>query len=436
MILNTDDNEFFIKLLNPEIKNSELNPTRDSHDLLLEASATARKWVIKISKQFAEHDVDDRLNDWVEFIEQKAKVVLLSVSDGSQAFKMFETLNDRGLKTTQADLVKSYLFGESGGRLTEAQSRWSSMKDNLQVIADDDRTINFLRHTLIATKRMAKTEDVYDVTQKAVSGEGSSVAYLAELEGLSRVYVSTFQSDSSHWDGYSIQAKKAIKLYNQFDPKPIRPLFLTLAIKFSKKEFRKSLEHLVCLTVRSTVTGKNRSGTIEATYGGAALAVYNGYITDTSQLKLALEKVTVTDDEFKQAFALTRSAKPEYARYYLRVLEAANANESEPIFTVSDDTEHVTLEHVLPKNSEREVWNTFSEEDARRSVNRLGNLCLMQKTSNSQAGNSGFDLKKQDYEKSALVLTNSISRFPTWDLNAINERQSRLAELAVQAWPI
>ena len=76
-------------------------------------------------------------------------MVLLQAQNASQAFKMFETLNDRGMKTNQADLVKSYLFGQSGSRINESIARWSSIRDNVEEVSDDDRLINFLRHAFI-----------------------------------------------------------------------------------------------------------------------------------------------------------------------------------------------------------------------------------------------------------------------------------------------
>jgi len=44
---------------------------------------------------------------WVKFFEQSALVNALVVPDDLNAFVMFETLNDRGLKTSQADLLSS-----------------------------------------------------------------------------------------------------------------------------------------------------------------------------------------------------------------------------------------------------------------------------------------------------------------------------------------
>ena len=111
LILNIDDNEIFSKIIASEPSASEIKPTRTSHELLMNAVAVAREWVQGTAKTLSQADQPARLNDWLEYIEFSATVILLKTQNGAQAFKMFETLNDRGLKTSQADLVKSYLFG-------------------------------------------------------------------------------------------------------------------------------------------------------------------------------------------------------------------------------------------------------------------------------------------------------------------------------------
>jgi hypothetical protein len=83
----------------------------------------ARKHVRAIVASLDPKDHGDLLNGWVSFIEHRAMVVLLRVPNDANAYKMFETLNDRGLRTSQADLIKNYLFGRSGDRFQEVQNR-------------------------------------------------------------------------------------------------------------------------------------------------------------------------------------------------------------------------------------------------------------------------------------------------------------------------
>ena len=49
------------------------------------------------------------------------------------AFRMFETLNDRGLRTSQVDILKSYLFeqADKDQSVNFAQAKWSAMRGAL-----------------------------------------------------------------------------------------------------------------------------------------------------------------------------------------------------------------------------------------------------------------------------------------------------------------
>ena len=79
----------------------------------------ARQQIEKIVSGYDEKDHGDILNRWINFMEARALAVLLRVSNDADAYRMFETLNDRGLRTSQSDLVKNYLLGRSGDRIGE-----------------------------------------------------------------------------------------------------------------------------------------------------------------------------------------------------------------------------------------------------------------------------------------------------------------------------
>ncbi len=148
--LNVEDNEFFAALLAREVEVLLPEPKRSSHERILDAYKLATRHVEAIVAGVAESDHGDFLNDWVTFLDEEATVVLLRVYDDANAYRMFETLNDRGLKTSQADLVKNHLFGAAGSRIEEAQQRWSYMRGALEALEDEDVTIDFLRYAVIA----------------------------------------------------------------------------------------------------------------------------------------------------------------------------------------------------------------------------------------------------------------------------------------------
>ena len=161
--LNVDDNELFGRIVTGE---EVLGAVHESHERLLVARDEAAKRVRQIVAVVDVKSHGDFLERWVSFLENRALVVLLRVSDGANAYRMFETLNDRGLRTSQVDLIKNYLFGLSRSRLPEVQSRWAYMRGTLETIDEDDITITFLRHALIVLRGHLTAAKVYDGVQR------------------------------------------------------------------------------------------------------------------------------------------------------------------------------------------------------------------------------------------------------------------------------
>lgn len=431
LILNIDDNEYFAGIVGGVIPDA----TRESHDRLYRAHQEARKFVHGLLRTYSDADKPTILNDWLDFIEHGASVILVRTDNAAKAFKMFETLNDRGLKTSQADLVKSYLFGEAGERIGEAQARWSSMKDNLEAIGDDDRAINYLRHVLIATKKFVRADEIYETVQGSVRGEANASGFLTSLETLSRVYIATFQPSSEFWAGYSASALKGLTVFNRFNLKPIRPLVMALAHAFSPAEFEKAIQLLASLSVRLVIASKTRSGTIELTFADAALRVFEKTVSDAKALKAILANVTVSDGDFRQEFSAARVSNAGLARYYLRALEAANASEAEPWYVENEDAAVMTLEHIVPQNPAG-PWEGLDVDQQKALVKRLGNLCIMNKSGNEALANKPFAEKRSALGGAPYALTSMVADYEKWDAIAIEERQAKLADLALQAWPI
>lgn len=53
---------------------------------------------------------------------------------------------------------------------------------------------------------------------------------------------------------------------------------------------------------------------------------------------------------------------------------------------------------------------------------------------NSEVGNSSFANKKVYFNNSNFILTKEIGEYEVWTINEINQRQDRLADLAVDTW--
>ena len=180
--LNLDDNEYFRTRLTDE--QPVPSPSKASHELIDRAFREARSQVKRIVSGFDEKDHGDTLNRWINFMQQRARAVLLQVPTDADAYRMFETLNDRGLRTSQSDLVKNYLFGRSGNRIDEVQQRWSLMRGALETIEDEDITIRFLRHSLTLIQGFVREHEVYETVQRLAKAPQPVITFTNQLESL------------------------------------------------------------------------------------------------------------------------------------------------------------------------------------------------------------------------------------------------------------
>lgn len=435
LTLNLDDNELFNQIVTGPADAPELVAQRASHERLLLARTEARGHVRRIVAPFDEKEHGDVLNRWISFIEFQALAILLRVPSDADAFKMFETLNDRGLRTSQADLIKNYLFSRSDGRIAEVQARWSYMRGALESTSEDsDITMTFLRHALITQRGYLRQADVYDVVQEIVKSEQAAVTLSSTLETLSNVYVATLNLDHERWNTYPDAGRRAVEVLNLFDIKPMRPLILAVAATMEPHRAAGAFRFLISLGVRLMIASSTRTSSVELPLAAAARLVFEGDVGDVAELRDRLSSILPGDKEFGERFEVAKVSNARLARYYLRSMEMTANSEAEPWFVLHEDRQIINLEHILPKKPQ-DNWPDFDEDDVRRLSTRLGNLALLRVKDNSDLKSLGFPDKKPIYAGSPYLLTSMLAEEDAWTAETIGERQRALAELAVSTWP-
>jgi hypothetical protein len=435
LTLNVDDNELFNRIVAPAAGNPEFQPLRASHNLLLSARDEAQNHIRRIVAPLDTKEHGNLLNDWISFIEHRAIVVLLRVPNDNDAYKMFETLNDRGLRTSQADLIKNFLFSRSGEREHEVESRWSYMRGALESTSDDpDLTITFLRHALIVQQGYLREADVFDKVQEIIKSEQTAVIFASTLESLSYAYVATSNPEHERWNSYPHTARRAIEVFNIFKIGPMRSLILAIAAKMSPKETALAFQFLISLGVRLIIASSTRSSSVETPLATTAKGVFEGSINTAAKLSEALKGITPTDAVFEGKFRDAKVSNARLARYYLRSLQMTANKEPEPWFIPQQDTRVINLEHVLPKKPE-DNWPQFDEDEVRQLATRIGNLALLKASDNSNLKSDAFIDKKPVYAASPYSLTSQIANVEKWTAEAIADRQKVLAKLAVRTWP-
>ena len=364
----------------------------------------------------------------------------MDVASTANAYRIFETLNDRGLDLSALDLVKNHLFGRSANRLSEVQSKWLTMLSNISGKQADD----FLKVFWTAKWGRIQRGKLFDEWRVKYGGlsPGKVVALSAELDQTSDRFSALEVPDHDAWNSYSNACRRAVKLLAELGSRQAWPVMLAALEAFSTEEMERLLNHLVILTVRYQTIGRRRTGRLEIASARIAYGISKGELNTPHKVWQEYASIVPNDEEFAEDVGRWSESKAARVRYVLAELETAKFRqrnkgekpEESPIW------EELTLEHIFPKNPGNEWSNEIKKfpELKQEYLYRLGNLCLLQEVPNKKSANRGFSFKKEDlYAKSKLTLTSQIAQeYSNWDPVAIEHRQKRLGKLALLAWPL
>ncbi len=429
--LNTQDNHFYRELV---VESKSPEPTCDSHRLLraafFELSSRLQSELNDLPRP---EDRLDLLLEWREFLEDKAKVIVVHVPSESDAYLIFETLNDRGKDLTIADLLKNFLFQCSGGRLEEVKQFWGNAASLLE--GSGVAFVTFIRHHWASMYGMTRERDLYKNIKRRIRTGNDAVKYARQLAEAAKMYLALLGNDMDYWSELGTEARRHVETLNRFGLEQYRPMRLAAMANFDAEELSKVLNKTVGWSVRGLVVGGLGGGSYEKYYGDAARRISDGTVRKASKLFEILEPVVPIDERFEQAFSEAKVSKPALARYYLLALENHAAGESEPELVPNDDEGLVNLEHVLPQNASLGDWPGFNADNVSDYSKRLGNMVLLKKSENRRLGRRSFKEKKPKYAESSLRLTAQAGAKPRWTPKVIQDRQAELAKMAVEVWP-
>lgn len=430
--LSSDDLHFFQQRIIDGT--ADPAPSRPSHHLILNAYNYFKTQIIKVADD-AGSEWTTRLTKWVEFLKDKVKVIVLEVPSDSDAYLIFETLNDRGADLTIADLLKNYLFGHAGPHLDAVRDGWMMVLGSLEIPAENSIFTTFLRHYWSSVRGAVRERELYKSIKQFVATEAQVIEFITKLQEAAELYSALLSGSHDYWAGLGATVKSNVETLLRLELEQNRPLLLAVLQHFTDTEKKRLLKALVSWSVRGLVVGGIGGGTAEKAYCSAAVKVRSGAVKSTDELLVELSAIVPSDSSFKDAFKIASVTKAGLARYYLMALEKCTKNEAEPEFVPNDNEEQVNLEHVLPKRAKEADWGTvFSADERKEYLHRIGNLALLQKGPNGQIGNKPFSGKKAVLSSSNFVLTKEIGAETIWTKQTIANRQERLAALAVKVW--
>jgi hypothetical protein len=359
----------------------------------------------------------------------------VEVPDYSNAFVIFETLNDRGLDLAISDLLKNYLFHKADNRLNEVQKNWNSMTGVLESISNDSIIVPYLKYYWSSSEGSVREKELYLQIKSNIKTQQKAITFSKSICTEAINYSAIIHSDHELWSKFDIKTREHVKIINELGMVQIRPLLLSVINTFDETEISRFIKKCVSIIVRLLISRSLSSGIFEKQFSDTAIKVRNLKITDTKNVLKDLSNIVPQDTQFNEDFSSAFVSKARIARYYLIALENTKKGAKDPELIPSSDPDILNLEHILPKNPSK-AWNNIKEEEVKSFYNRLGNLTLLGKEINKLVGNSSFSEKKNVYKDSSIFITKDIAKYSDWGIDEIKKRQLDLSALAIKTWPL
>lgn len=429
LFLNRNNDNFYQSFLLRLRKPSNISKLKPSEKLLWKAFQYFHG---KIKEHFGGEMSGEKLASFLnEKVSKKLIFTTITVSDDLNAYKIFETLNARGVKLSTSDLLKNYLFSlaatSSDVELNEAERQWQNINDLLQ--STDLST--YLRHFWNSRHVLVRKQNLFKAIKKDIKSAESVFALLNDLEKLAPVYVAFSNASDSIW---SKQQNKHIEELILFNVSQCYSLLLSCYEKFNAEEFTTLLRDIAVISFRYNVVGGLNPNVLEDMYNKTATKIFKGEIKIAKSVSFELQDVYVDDEKFANDFELIMISSKRYknlVRYILFSLE----NQVAPAeYDFKDAT--ATIEHILPENPPEHWDNFFKVDEQENYIYRLGNMTLLEEKKNNTCGTKPFNEKLPIYKTSIYKITSEHTNYTDWTSDTLRKRQTKMAGWATAVWKI
>lgn len=370
--------------------------------------------------------------EYITYIVDHLYFTIIKVSDEMNAFKVFETLNARGVQLSSADLLKNYLFSlvdntaQHPDRIAVLEEKWSALTKNIQA----EKLPDFIRYYWNSKNKTVRANDLFKAIRDKIKEDKEVFALLNDMYGYSDVYMALRDANDELWHGNK-NVSDNIELLKIFNMKQPYSLLMAAYKSLDIEQFTKLLNDVIIVGFRyNVICGKNPND-IERVYNMIA----NQISTNRSYIREQLKDVYVDDDEFMPIF--NHKSFPDNTRnnkiikYILGKYERFKGGTRDVSYTSETDT----IEHILPQNPGQE-WGD-DNYDFDNLIYRLGNLCLLEKNYNRDLENKAYKDKVDIFKKSSFKTTGSIpEEFSEWNSDSINRRQQQIGNCAKSIWKI
>ena len=362
--------------------------------------------IFEIQQYFKECDIT--IEDFFKYLNNKVLMIYVSSSSLEDAFKLFTVMNDRGIKLRNSDILKAEnLKHVSQADREKYAKEWEEIENYFE--DDFDVFLSHLRTILVKEKARKNLLDEFEENIYFSKGSKKGNTPLLKqgkdtfefIKNYKKYYDEIFNKE--HFDIFgNYKFDNLISIMKNILPADlwIAPL-LRYYDKFGNENLVKFLEKLDNKFSHDWIIGLTPTSRIE----------------NINNIIKKIDEVTSSDDLFNSdVFDIycdefinvlnDNIYGRRFARYILYKLDYLYGNTDK-----INVPKTISVEHILPQNpKDNSQWKRdFSDEEAEKWTNKIGNLVLISRRKNSSQGRKDFSEKKQKYfEKNIELFRNSL----------------------------
>ena len=401
----------------------------------------------RVDEELANQQSPLTKKNWLQETVEKIsdlRIIRISINNEDKAYDIFETVNARGKELSVADLLKSLIFRNiraTAGGEDEAKSLWGQIQENVE---DADVPVTkFIRYYWLSKHEFVTESRLFRSIKNDVK---DYPGFLREVANESEIFKRIVAGSQQDWTGtkHGLRILDSLTGIRIMRATQCYVLFLNMFSNLEKLVFD---PYLMVKTVENFTFNyfavcKQPGNRVERLYSRTALKIEDvlkkskpkdltGDLQSVySGLQNELRKLRPSRDEFiKQFMEISYKNSSEGRRFVGYVLERINRQNETGEHLINFDL--VNTEHILPQKPNR-FWGVDKAE-AKKYVDKLGNLTLVLKELNSKASNSPPKDKARVLKESDIPMTQEVAKRlqrGSWGMAEIEERQIELAEQA------
>ena len=328
----------------------------------------------------------DDLSGFIKYIFEQTTLIRVVCYDESFAIKLFTVLNDRGLDLASSDIIKAYLLQKlSEDKRSSFVEVWKRVETICKQAGESLQMV--LSLYLYYLKSGNPKKNLHEELKLELKSKEPIETIL---------FIEEFAKNLSEIN-YDYQDKDISKL--RYLPQSIYWKTILLAAKQVNYPFYHELKNLLVRYYYQSWIADGTSNRIKQTSFNILRMVKEG------RSILDVKKEIVGNLNIYENYLLSLDRNNIYSFKWHKPLLLAIEYYQQDDYQFIEINKDLHTEHILPKewkNNDLNWKDVFSDDDARKYLNSLGNLTLLSGPKNIRASNRDYLNKKEIYNGKGL----------------------------------